>query len=202
MASPDQPLDRFFEAGRLLHVAADGQMTLPMDTPRGLLLLPGSFNPLHRGHWKLAQIAAQIVGQPAAFELSVVNVDKPTLSRDGVRRRLLPFNWQASVWLTRAPKFSDKAECFPGATFAVGADTALRIVSPRYYEDEARMLSALARLRELECRFLVACRVDDRGQCLGQADLPIPPAFGDLFTEIAPEHFRWDISSTQLRAMR
>lgn len=200
MACHDHPLDRFLEGGRLLHVAADGQMSLHVSAPPGQLLLPGSFNPMHRGHWDLADIAGQLVGQPAAFELSVVNVDKPTLTRAEISRRLLPFNWQASVWLTRAAKFIDKAACFPGATFVVGADTALRVVLPRYYENEERMLAAFARMRELECRFLVACRADVRGQCLRQGSLPIPPAFGDLFTEIAPEHFRRDISSTELRA--
>ena len=64
MAFPDHPLDCFFDAGRLLHVAADGQMSLPSAAPRGQLLLPGSFNPLHRGHWELARVAEQIVGQP------------------------------------------------------------------------------------------------------------------------------------------
>ena len=200
MAFLDHPLDRFLQSGRLLQVAADGQMLVPFTPPRQPLLLPGSFNPLHRGHWELAQVAAEIAGQPAAFELSVVNVDKPALTREEIRRRLLPFNWQASVWLTQAPKFIDKAECFPGATFVVGADTALRIVLPRYYDGEAKMLAALERLRELECRFLVACRADERGQWIGRRDLPIPPAFAELFEEIPQERFRWDISSTQLRA--
>jgi hypothetical protein len=199
---PDHPLNRFLQGGDVLHVAADGQMLFPATgrCPVARVLLPGSFNPMHRGHWELARHAEQKLGQPAAFELSVVNVDKPNLARDEIRRRLTQFNWQASVWLTHAPRFVEKAERFPGAVFVVGADTALRIVLPRYYDDdETRMLTALKRLRELECRFLVACRVDTEGHCLRRNDLPIPPAFRDLFEEIPPEHFRWDISSTHLR---
>jgi hypothetical protein len=199
----DDPLNRFLAAGCVLHVAADGQMRLPGfgPVPPVHVLLPGSFNPVHRAHWELARLAEQIVGQPAAFELSVVNVDKPMLTRAEICRRLTPFNWQASVWLTHAAKFVEKAEHFPGATFVVGADTALRIVSPEYYDhDAAKMYSALERIRELGCRFLVACRADARGQYLRQSNLPIPPSFGQMFEEIAPERFRWDISSTALRA--
>ena len=195
-------LDRFLRTDDLLHVAADGQMLSPSSgrCPPAWVLLPGSFNPLHRGHWELAQIAEQMIGEPAAFELSIVNVDKPNLTRDEIRRRLAQFNWQAAVWLTQAPKFVQKAERFPGAMFVVGADTALRIVSPCYYQnDEPSMLSALARIRELECRFLVACRRDSRGQYLRKSDLPIPAAFQDLFAEVPPERFRWDVSSTELR---
>ena len=201
-AFSDDPLSRFLDAGNVLHVAADGQMRPPAfgQVPRTPLLLAGSFNPVHRAHWELARLAEQIVGQPAAFELSVVNVDKPILTRAEIRRRLAPFNWQASVWLTHAATFVEKAEHFPGATFVVGADTALRIVSPSYYDqDAANMCSALERIQKLGCRFLVACRADARGQCQRQSDVPIPPSFGDLFDEIPPERFRWDISSTALR---
>ena len=198
----NHPLDRFLLNGDVLHVADDGQMLSPSTgrCPPVRVLLPGSFNPLLRGHWELAQVAEQMIGAPAAFELSVANVDKPTLTRAEIHRRLMQFNWQASVLLTHAAKFVEKAECFPGAMFVVGADTALRIVSSRYYQDdEPSMLKALARIRELECRFLVACRVDLRGQCLGKSDLPIPAGFQDLFVEIPPVRFRWDVSSTELR---
>jgi hypothetical protein len=205
MTATGCPLERFLAQSDILHVAADGQMLAKSSgrCPLARLLLPGSFNPVHRGHWELARVAQEIVGEPAAFELSVANVDKPPLEREEIRCRLAPFNWQASVWLTHAPRFVEKAECFPGATFTVGADTALRIVLPRYYDnDEARMLAALERIRDLGCRFLVACRADARGQYLRKCDLPIPPALGDLFEEIPPERFRLDLSSTAVRAAR
>ncbi len=192
------PLDHFLQAGDCLHVASDGQMLPPATRP--LAILPGSFNPIHRGHWELARVAEQLLGHSVAFEMSVMNVDKPRLSSDEIRRRLTQFDGQASVWLTQAPLFAQKAELFPGATFVVGADTALRIVSARYYGDELAMIAALARIRAFECRFLVACRVDEHGQCWRAAELPIPAEFAAMFTEIAPETFRWDLSSRALRA--
>ena len=45
--------------------------------PHPLLLLPGSFNPMHQGHTQMLQIAESITGLPGAFELSVINADKP-----------------------------------------------------------------------------------------------------------------------------
>jgi Cytidylyltransferase-like len=202
MTNSAHPLDHFLQTDDLLHVAADGQMLSHScgRCPPALALLPGSFNPIHRGHWELARLAERLLGQPVAFELSVTNVDKPPLPRAEIRRRLTQFDGQASLWLTRAPRFVQKAERFPGATFVIGADTALRIVAPRYYDgSEAQMRTALGRMRELGCRFLVACRADERRKCWRLVDVPIPASLVGLFAEIPPEEFRWDISSTELR---
>ncbi len=171
------------------------------DAPRPQLLLSGSFNPLHAGHLALAKTAAELTGFPPAFELTVVNADKPPLSSVEVHRRTAAFTWQAALWLTRAATFTEKAELFPGCVFVVGADTAERIVQPRFYDNNPDNLdAALNRLRQLACRFLVAGRIDNNGDFIGLDNIVVPPSHRDLFAAIPPNRFRVDVSSTQLRA--
>jgi hypothetical protein len=102
------------------------------------------------------------------------------------------------VWLTREPTFVGKAGHFPGATFVVGADTAARIVQPRYYPDH-KMSEALAFFRGQGCRFLVAGRSDDSGKFVRLDDLGIGPDLRDLFEAIPQDAFHVDLSSTHLR---
>jgi nicotinamide mononucleotide (NMN) deamidase PncC len=180
-------------------VRPDGRVAL--DAPRPAGLLPGSFNPLHEGHRALARIASGILGGPVAFELSVVNADKPPLGADEVRRRLAQFRGEATVELTRAPTFREKARLFPGASFVVGVDTAERVLHPRYYEGgEAGMHAALDEIGRAGCRFLVAGRVDPEGRFATVSGLDVPAPFTRLFVEIPEARFRHDVSSSALRA--
>jgi hypothetical protein len=186
--------------GRLSAVCVEGDGRLRSDAPRPLLLLPGSFNPMHRGHRTLAETASRLSGTAAAFELSIVNADKPPLAAEEVRRRMAQFAEQGPLWLTRAPTFTEKADIFPGAVFVVGADTAARILEPRFYGgSEAQLAEAMQRLRSRGCRFLVAGRVSAAGVFVGPDDLHIPAPYRDLFTAIPASEFRLDVSSTQLR---
>src|SRR5215468_7854551 len=86
-------------------VQPDGQMMLA--APQPLVLLPGSFNPMHEGHVLLTRVAEELRQQPVAFEISVTNVDKPPLAGETVRGRLAQFAWRSPVELTRAPTFLD-----------------------------------------------------------------------------------------------
>jgi nicotinamide mononucleotide (NMN) deamidase PncC len=198
---PSSDLVAALVAGQVGVICQERDGRLHADGPRPGLLLPGSFNPLHEGHCRLTAVAERLTNRPAAFELTVVNADKPPLAYEEVRRRLEQFTWRAPLWLTRAPTFAEKAKLFPGAVFVVGADTAARIVQPRFYGDsEERMVAALAAFRDQGCRFLVAGRVDAAGAFCCLDDLAIPPAWRELFTGIPADQFRMDVSSTQLRA--
>jgi len=180
-------------------VQPDGQIML--SAPGHFVVLPGSFNPMHEGHVLLARVAEELRQQPSAFEISVTNVDKPPLAGDTVRHRLTQFAWKSPVELTRAPTFVEKSRLFPRTTFVIGADTAERLVAPRYYgDDEVRMHVALEEIANSGGSFLVAVRIDAAGRVRALNDIPVPQRYADLFTEIPEHRFRVDTSSSEIRA--
>ncbi len=175
-----------------------GAMTVGAERPKAVL--PGSFNPLHGGHRRLAELAERRLNTRVHFELSVTNVDKPRLTEPEIRRRARQFEWYRPLELTDAPLFVQKARLFPGAVFVVGADTAARIVADRYYPDGQRgMWEALDEIHRQGCRFLVAARRDPQGQILELSRLPVPHEFRELFEAIPLNEFLYDISATALR---
>lgn len=202
VANTIDAIDRFL-AGEIDRVTAqpDGQMMLSAPPP--LMLLPGSFNPAHAGHRLLARVVEEIRQQPLTFEISVTNVDKPSLVGATVRQRLTQFAWKAPVELTRAPTFVEKSRLFPRTTFVIGADTAERLVAPKYYgDDEVQMHAALEEIGSRGGSFMVAVRIDGARRVRALSDILMPPRYADLFTEIPEHRFRLDISSSEIRARR
>ena len=182
-------------------VRPDGQMVLSAPPPA--VLLPGSFNPVHEGHVRLARVAEELRQQPSAFEISVTNVDKPPLAAETVRHRITQFAWKSPVELTRAPTFVEKSRLFSKTTFVIGADTAARLVAPKYYDDdEVRMHVALEEIANRGGSFLVAVRIDTAGRVRALNDIAVPRRYADLFTEIPEHRFRFDTSSSEIRARR
>jgi hypothetical protein len=192
-------IDRLL-AGELDRVTVQPDGQIMAAAPQPSMLFPGSFNPMHEGHRLLARVAEELRQQPLAFEISVTNVDKPALEGETVRRRLAQFAWKSPVELTRAPTFLEKSRLFPGTTFVVGADTAERLFGPKYYDDEARMHMALEEIANTGSSFLVAVRLDAAGRVRTLNDIAVPRRYADLFMEIPEHRFRFDISSSEIRA--
>lgn len=170
--------------------------TLPHD---GRLLLPGAFNPLHHAHQRMLEIAESKTGLTGAYELSIVNVDKPLLDYMEIDNRLRQFN--KPVWVTRLPTFLEKARHFRDANFVVGIDTLARIVEPGYYGSVEARDRALAELIDLDTRFVVFGRSLESG-FLGLSDLSLPDALRARCLEVARTEFDEPVSSSELRRAR
>lgn len=57
-----------------------------------------------------------------------------------------------AVACAQAPLYTLKARLFPGSTFVVGYDTAIRLVMPKYYGGQEGMLLQFAELKHAGCR--------------------------------------------------
>lgn len=192
---------RELAAGDRAVVAAGGPaVTVPQP---GGLVFPGSFNPLHDGHRRMAAIAAEIAERPAAFELSITNVDKPALDWLELRDRAAQFAAAADgpprLWLTRAATFLEKLEVFPESTFVMGADTYVRLADPRYYGGSADAAAAAVKTIARRTRGLIVFgRVRD-GVFQDPAQLDVPAELRGVTYFVSQREFRMDLSSTDIR---
>ena len=184
----------------LLGIAPDGSLALAAPAGR-IALFPGSFDPLHAGHRRLAAVAEAKFGLPVHYELSLTNVDKPDLSAEVWKARAAQFAGVAPLWLTRAPTFEAKSLLFPGALFVVGYDTVLRLLDAKYYADETDRRRSLEAICERGCRFAVGGRLDGAGafRTLSDSLLSLADGLPPMFDAFGEADFRLDISSTELR---
>lgn len=137
------------------------------------------------------------------FEMTLNNADKGLISREIIEKRIGQFkSKRLPIVLTKYPLFELKCKLFNNCIFVIGLDTAMRLINPKYYEnDKMKMLLSFERVRHYGCKFLVAGRKSHKDEVFKKfEDLEFPDEVRDLFEEITEEEFRYDISSSEIRA--
>jgi nicotinic acid mononucleotide adenylyltransferase len=189
-----------------VHAAVDPSRHRPDAAPSsadtapaaGMLVFPGSFDPLHEGHLRMAIVAQEIAERPIDFELSVTNVDKPTLDSLEMKSRAAQFAGR-SLWFTRAATFVEKLDVFPDGTFVMGADTYARLADPAYYRGSTEAAGRAVQRITTQARGLIVFGRERNGVFEDPARLDVPPALREVTHFVSQREFRMDISSTALR---
>ena len=205
--------------GRCAYFPPTGAPALPfgaLPQPSRRLIAPGSFNPPHRGHVAMMRAASDVFGvaypDGVVAELSVANADKGVLPADEVASRVASYRAASSslplpgLAITQFALFSEKARLFPGSSFVVGYDTAVRIMDKKYTDgDLDKLVDSLVEMVRLGVRIGVAGRADKDGSyktledAFAERGAGISPTLLErVFVSVPNE--RVDVSSTELRA--
>ncbi len=156
----------------------------PHNVDKHMVVLSGSFNPIHKNHLRMAEMSysgalgERLRGVPVDLEISVHNVDKPTVNYHDLNRRIeqistttagLPYIGR--LLITNAPTFEKKHDIFghkgeydenddtQGVTFLCGMDTLRRLYDPKYCPD---ISSVAHNMRHQGAKFIVFDRLGEK----------------------------------------
>jgi hypothetical protein len=148
------------------------------------IILPGSFNPLHYGHLRMAQELYNLTGKEVVFEICLVNADKakPEITPSYLANRLASFKGGRQLIVSNLSFFAEKAS-FYKCDFAVGSDTWLRILNPKFFRHNETAETLKAGFKKLGINFYVFERA-------GSMMTPMPYTIPAL----------WPVSSSAIRA--
>lgn len=175
----------------------------------GLIVMPGSFNPIHEGHLIMADVAKRMTGKDVHFEISITNVDKPDVTYESMMERVKALE-AAKIPLTRlhivkAAKFVQKMDLYPkGTTFVVGFDTWQRMMSDidnlQSHQKHARYM-LLEKAFEKGAKFIVFGRVIKGLNCRGSdIDTPKHEFFNNKGSVTFVDNVFIDMSSSKIRS--
>lgn len=163
---------------------------------KDLTLFPGAFNPPHEGHLGMADNFEREFGRKAAFAITYNPPHKEPLTVADMLKRAKLLRGRDRLFTKDDPLYIDKARAFPGASFLIGADAVERMYDAAWCEDPA----------------VLSREFDSLGTWFYVAERKLADRYINIHTIICNPLYegfpgqairgRWDISSSEIRALR
>jgi|GEM_PF-4597409 len=156
------------------------------------ILFPGSFNPLHFGHFEIIKFIEKYFKKEVILEISNTNVDKETVDQDLMLKRINSLlGFKKLLISTDCKLLFEKAQRYE-LDIVIGADTLKRLFMLKYYNNKNDLQKGLDNCKKLGLKFIVF----DRN--LELDSFKIPKKYEELF-HILNFNFDNKISSTMIR---
>ena len=133
-------------------------------TPKNVILYPGSFNPIHEGHWKIIEWCNTYLFKRPFIEISINNVDKSSFDYVDIYERIYRIRSDSrssnisGIIISNAAIFLEKNYQHLSPEFLVGVDTFNRIFDLKYYKTVEDLHNTVDSMRINHCHFHVLDR--------------------------------------------
>lgn len=170
-------------------------------SPKHHALMPGAFNPPHRGHYGAALSLNQQYGLKTIFEITSDPPHKDGLSVQDMLKRAKLLQGHDRIITKGIPMYLQKVRAYPGMPIVMGADAFMRLLEPKWDVDMRQFLQELSQMdttlyisgRDIDGRFTT------HGNIAASSAIYTKGLRGLFVSVSKPINGEWHISSTEIR---
>lgn len=109
-------------------------------------IYPGAFNPPHKAHYQLANMAREKTGADVAYHINIDHPIKGTLTGQQILQRKKLLAGEKLLLSRDLPLYLDLARAYPGSPIVIGTDALQRMLDPKWGPNVYEMVQEFCQL--------------------------------------------------------